>query len=858
MSLLQYVYTSAESGQDGATNSFMTFKYTPGLTAGEKDELPRWGSYLRPSGLPGQPSEEDIKRLFPVNYFYARLPGGREAIGQAGYVGDTHEDPPRTGNYIVHAFVLDGSEKWPTDFGPVAYFRSPAFLARLPREEIQSSTPPKPMEPVASLRELPIAHDVEERLRHLSVDPEQGAALSALIETYLSWSAGRPRPALVAADPLDILPWIAALWRALPENRRSSFSFQTYQGNPKGDTRGAVVGFLPTGTGYQPGDIWTRSRFAVFDPVAGKAPEGVVPGVFATYAAAALELPIKRHDIKEFHDFESICLNRDATDSLNHVSSLFQLMNGNMKMAVPEVFGRVWTSLPREERLKMAGKMMERLSEKDGDVSLAAYDFIAKVAGTEKDGALLREICTRFIAWCDQRQGNPGKAGVAEQEMLAWVGMPERRQVMSAILLDAQRLTLNLKEAESRFPAGAAEELRRVFSILEAIEPGGGLGSLSRPPLDEWLAHASWNALAGGFESLVEITKGKRGLEWLVWVESRPDITSTSYGHLATVISNTRLLSRFSASDVGRWNERISQSRKTSLETVMAWWRALVMTHKPIETALTLTFRGAKLRPADENAPERLLAELAETLSAAGGGDAFVRWLLSSAESVSPPGSPILRQIVDRWANSLPWNRPDSRLVNLLRRAEDLSCGNPKTTLLLRGWEVAENAGKGAALDFKSSLASMAPALSMLKSPDLETYLNWVFPIVLGGLNQSLDARNVRTMFSSVKTVGPNVYGRMLAIGLRSLGKRQHVVFAVVIQDILESRGGDAEAIGEILAEEYLRFRSDKEIASLSRCLKERCGSEQTMTAWKEWFSEMRRRYKRPGLIKRMWKRFFG
>ena len=70
-------------------------------------------NYRMSPNLPYNPTEEEIKTLFPKQIAYFVLSTGRKCIAQTTYIGTVYSEggmDKRTGNFIIHALVFDELE----------------------------------------------------------------------------------------------------------------------------------------------------------------------------------------------------------------------------------------------------------------------------------------------------------------------------------------------------------------------------------------------------------------------------------------------------------------------------------------------------------------------------------------------------------------------------------------------------------------------------------------------------------------------------------------------------------------------------------------------------------------------------
>jgi len=129
MLVSQYIYTACGKDRTGA---FSVFSKSKDITDGESAEIREVMMYKTPSGLPYEPTEQEIENLFPRKYGYFFLSSGRVCLAQVCYVGRVYSDMDgRFGNYIIHAFVF----KKKNDFTPYSFFEHALFKRILTKKE---------------------------------------------------------------------------------------------------------------------------------------------------------------------------------------------------------------------------------------------------------------------------------------------------------------------------------------------------------------------------------------------------------------------------------------------------------------------------------------------------------------------------------------------------------------------------------------------------------------------------------------------------------------------------------------------------------------------------------------------------
>ena len=89
MKAYQMIYTACGQDRSGA---FSVWSKSANVTKAECDEIVKLMSYKRPPNAPYEPTEEEIRTLFPPKYAYILLSSGRRCVAKASYIGKVYSD----------------------------------------------------------------------------------------------------------------------------------------------------------------------------------------------------------------------------------------------------------------------------------------------------------------------------------------------------------------------------------------------------------------------------------------------------------------------------------------------------------------------------------------------------------------------------------------------------------------------------------------------------------------------------------------------------------------------------------------------------------------------------------------------
>lgn len=148
----QMIYTACGKDKSGA---FSVWAKSANVTKTECDEIVKLMSYRKPQNVPYEPTEEEIRTLFPKKYGYFVLSSGRICLAQTSYIGKVYSDlDARNGNFIIHAYITDEL----SGINPFGIIGSDIFKTNLSYQEWHDSEAPSDLPSV----ELSIKPNVDE------------------------------------------------------------------------------------------------------------------------------------------------------------------------------------------------------------------------------------------------------------------------------------------------------------------------------------------------------------------------------------------------------------------------------------------------------------------------------------------------------------------------------------------------------------------------------------------------------------------------------------------------------------------------------------------------------------------------
>jgi len=217
MLVSQYIYTACGKDRNGA---FSVFSKSKDITDEESSEIREVMMYKTPSGLPYEPTEQEIEAQFPKKFGYFFLSSGRVCLAQACYVGRVYSDlDTRWGNYIIHAFVFQKK----SDFAPYSFIEHTVFKRVLTRKEWHDDPIPDDLPRI----EIPenggmlSASEVESFLNEDRMD-----SLKFLIEAIINSS--NESPVHFSDDHKNQKYWLKILNACLPKEKQNAVGVCTH------------------------------------------------------------------------------------------------------------------------------------------------------------------------------------------------------------------------------------------------------------------------------------------------------------------------------------------------------------------------------------------------------------------------------------------------------------------------------------------------------------------------------------------------------------------------------------------------------------------------------------------------------
>lgn len=175
----QMIYTACGKDKTGA---FSVWAKSNEVSKTECDEIIRLMSYRKPKNAPYEPTEEEIRTLFPKKYGYFVLSSGRKCIAQSSYIGQVYSDlDGRSGNFLIHAYIFDKLE----NNCPFGVIKTDIFKTELTYKEWHDDPAPDNL-PAADISFTNYLNEAE--IKQFMSDSAKAQALASLIQSVINSS----------------------------------------------------------------------------------------------------------------------------------------------------------------------------------------------------------------------------------------------------------------------------------------------------------------------------------------------------------------------------------------------------------------------------------------------------------------------------------------------------------------------------------------------------------------------------------------------------------------------------------------------------------------------------------------------
>lgn len=215
MKASQYIYTSWKNAPNFG---FSVYSTSGDIDRADMDVIALMMKYRAPAGMPYEPTEEEIDRLFPRIFAYFKLPSGKYCMAQSAYVGHEYkgfEEQGRMGNYIIHAYVFNANAL----IKPSTFMLSDKFRRDLTLEEWRATNPP----PLPHTEVEDACKISDSRLVSFLAASGRKDLLKSLVQAVIE-SVNSGKPVYLNDAPENIPMWYNAITLSLPTDIASKMT----------------------------------------------------------------------------------------------------------------------------------------------------------------------------------------------------------------------------------------------------------------------------------------------------------------------------------------------------------------------------------------------------------------------------------------------------------------------------------------------------------------------------------------------------------------------------------------------------------------------------------------------------------
>jgi hypothetical protein len=204
---------------------FGTFYSSGALNLDLIKEIEKFVSYSPANDLPQNPTNEEIEKLFPINYSYYKLKNAHKiVVFKSKYTGRCNHTPDRFGNFISHSIIFENDES----LNIPIIFSNFTFRNSLTIEEEANFS-----EDSTELLYDSSKIDFNFYIDYLNNNVKAFNAFLSILDLLINgWLNDGQKNITLLARKEDNQSIIFALYTLLPSSLINKFSFATYVNNP--------------------------------------------------------------------------------------------------------------------------------------------------------------------------------------------------------------------------------------------------------------------------------------------------------------------------------------------------------------------------------------------------------------------------------------------------------------------------------------------------------------------------------------------------------------------------------------------------------------------------------------------------
>lgn len=452
MKFLQTYYTSCQQGQLGGSG-FQFYSHSKGLDDEELKEIGILGNYTSPMNMPTQPTEQEIRDLFPVAFSYFRLTSGRVGICKSVYLGKDYSG--RYGNFFAHCLILESGE---FPIHPIHFYHADFFKTNLSEEEKNISTIPAPL-PILSLDKVEKDQKIEFSAIGDFLSDERESIFKSILNSQLAYEKTK-RKIVFSDDPANAIFWIAAITQSFPMSIAKSITFSTYSLDPINSNL-VLNHTLSEGTRFDFQNTRARDfQYFIFDIQNKNFSQIELAYQFSDFVPFAFS--IDEGKLLDFHTFLERFNYEFPNEELDHALGLFNILASNTKYENLnfETLTNFVEFISKYDQGNVAKQLLDLIKLKDNNYYLikilpdfdALIFFLKFLFGTiekEEDDSLKSFACEFYSDTIISFLDNEGN-GIAQENISKFLSFNDsvlalpfsKKEVFVDHLLAPQRLGL--------------------------------------------------------------------------------------------------------------------------------------------------------------------------------------------------------------------------------------------------------------------------------------------------------------------------------------------------------------------------------------------------------------------------------
>lgn len=320
MRVYQLFYTSCKKGLSSGMG-FQTYSMSEGLSREEAEEIEGHCIYIPPDNLSGNPTDEEITKLYPISFSFFKLKSGKNCLCRIKYSGKDYSG--RFGNYFCHVLIIDEHE---LPFYPIEFYESPIFRDGLTEEEKNSEV----IVPLPVLYEIPKGNITLEKIELFlkgGAAKKRTKSLNVFLDGIIDGEINRKK-IFFCDEKSNLALWIAAATMTLPVSQANLITFNTYSFDAENNTE-FICGSLKEGTRVDFSKAKGAYKYNLFNFQDGSNNEFSFKSKFAKQAS--LEYTLVKDYREALINFMKLFDYKRIDDNIDNCVNLLNLVNNGLE-----------------------------------------------------------------------------------------------------------------------------------------------------------------------------------------------------------------------------------------------------------------------------------------------------------------------------------------------------------------------------------------------------------------------------------------------------------------------------------------------------------------------------------------------